>query len=489
LIAKCGKGGIMNRVIESALLAAKRAGASYVDVRFIERETEDISTKNGTVEGISSNSTKGFGVRVIKDGGWGFSSSFNLTDSEAERIALEAVEIAEASSKTKIKDATLEDVEISQDRVHQPIKIDPFSVPLAKKTGLLIEADKLMNKQGIVVRQGSMHFSKEWKTFASSEGAFIEQERIVSGGGISAVSTDGNDVQTRNYPSSFGGDFSRKGYEFIDEVGLLSNAERISGEALALLKAKQCPTGKMDIVLESSQLALQIHESVGHPTELDRVLGEEASFAGTSFATPEKLNNFQYGSKDVNIVADATAPFALGGFAYDDEGVKARKIYLVKEGLFVGYLNSRETSKMLGLTPMGAMRADGWNRIPIIRMTSINLEPGDKTIEELISGIDKGILMATNKSWSIDQKRLNFQFGTEIGWEITNGKLQDMVKNPTYSGITYEFWRSLDGVGNESYYHIWGLPNCGKGEPQQVMEVSHGASYGRFRNIQVGVMK
>ncbi|MGB9694677.1 MAG: TldD/PmbA family protein [Caldisericaceae bacterium] len=479
----------MNRVIENALLAAKRAGASYVDVRVIEREIEDISTKNGTVEGISTSSTKGFGIRVIKDGAWGFSSSFKLTDDEIEKRAQEAVEIAEASSRTKINDASLADVEIFQDKVPQPVKVNPFSVPLTKKIALLSEADKLMTKQGIVVRHGSMHFSKEWKTFASSEGAYIEQERVVSGSGISVVSTDGKDVQTRSYPSSFGGDFSRKGYEFIDEIDLLSNAERISTEALALLNAKPCPNGVMDIILESSQLALQIHESVGHPTELDRVLGEEASFAGTSFATPEKLNNFQYGSKDVNIVADATAPFALGGFAYDDEGVKARKIYLIKEGLFVGYLNSRETAKMIGLVPMGAMRADGWNRIPIIRMTSINLEPGDKTLEELIGGISHGVLMATNKSWSIDQKRLNFQFGTEIGWEIVNGKLQDLVKNPTYSGITYEFWRSLDGVGNDSYYHIWGLPNCGKGEPQQVMEVSHGASYGRFRNIQVGVLR
>jgi TldD protein len=479
----------MNRVIEGALLSARRAGASYVDVRVIERESEEIAVKNGAVEGISSTATKGFGIRVIKDGGWGFSSSFKFTEDEAERVAQEAVEIAEASSKTKLSDATLAGIQIFQDKVPQTVKVDPFSVPLSKKIELLLESDKLMNRQGIVVRQGNMHFSKEWKTFTSSEGAYIEQERIVSGSGISVVSTDGADVQTRSYPCSFGGDYSRKGYEFIDGINLLKNAERISDEAIALLKAKPCPNGNMDLILEGSQLALQIHESVGHPTELDRVLGEEASFAGNSFLTPEKLNNFQFGSKDVNIVSDATAPYALGGFAYDDEGVQARKIYLIKEGHFIGYLNSRETSKMLGLVPMGAMRADGWNRIPIIRITSVNLEPGDKTLEELIGGVDHGILMATNKSWSIDQRRLNFQFGTEIGWEIVNGKLQDMVKNPTYSGITYEFWRSLDGVGNESYYHIWGLPNCGKGEPQQVMEVSHGASYGRFKNVKVGVLK
>ena len=479
----------MQRIIEEALMVAKKFGVSYADVRVIDRTEEEISTKNGSVDGIKSSSSKGFGIRVIADGAWGFSSSFVLTDEEISRVAEEAVDIAKASAKTKIEDVTLSKIEIYQDRVEEQVKIDPFSVPITKKISILLDADKLMNLQGIILRRGGMYFSKEWKTFASSEGAYLELERVISNAGISAIATDGKDVQTRSYPSSFGGDYQRQGFEFNEEVKLLENAWRIANEAIQLLSAKPCPSGKMDIILESSQLALQIHESCGHPTELDRVLGEEASFAGTSFLTPDKLGKFKYGSDIVNIVADATAPFAIGGFAYDDEGIKAKKIYLVKNGEFVGYLNSRETSKKLRLEPMGAMRAESWNRAPIIRMTSINLEPGDKAFEELVSGIDNGVLMATNKSWSIDQKRLNFQFGTEIGWEIRNGKLQDMVKNPTYSGITYEFWRNCDGIGNKDYYHIWGLPNCGKGEPMQVMQVSHGASYGRFRNVQVGVLR
>ena len=479
----------MQRIIEEALMVAKKFGVSYADVRVIDRTEEEISTKNGSVDGIKSSSSKGFGIRVIADGAWGFSSSFVLTDEEISRVAEEAVDIAKASAKAKIEDVTLSKIEIYQDRVEEQVKIDPFSVPITKKISILLDADKLMNLQGIILRRGGMYFSKEWKTFASSEGAYLELERVISNAGISAIATDGKDVQTRSYPSSFGGDYQRQGFEFNEEVKLLENAWRIANEAIQLLSAKPCPSGKMDIILESSQLALQIHESCGHPTELDRVLGEEASFAGTSFLTPDKLGKFKYGSDIVNIVADATAPFAIGGFAYDDEGIKAKKIYLVKNGEFVGYLNSRETSKKLRLEPMGAMRAESWNRAPIIRMTSINLEPGDKAFEELVSGIDNGVLMATNKSWSIDQKRLNFQFGTEIGWEIRNGKLQDMVKNPTYSGITYEFWRNCDGIGNKDYYHIWGLPNCGKGEPMQVMQVSHGASYGRFRNVQVGVLR
>ncbi|MFU2158580.1 MULTISPECIES: TldD/PmbA family protein [Caldisericum] len=477
----------MQEVIERALFQAKKLGATYADVRLIEREEEDITVSNGKVEGVKKRLTKGFGVRVIVNGAWGFFSSYNVTPEEGERVATVAVEIAKASAMTKIEDARLAPIEIYQDKVHEPIKIDPFSIPLNKKIDFMLSLDKLMEMPGIVVRSSLMHFSKELKTFASLEGAFIEQERIVSGGGLQAIATDGREIQTRSYPASFGGDYARKGYEFIEEMKLEENAERIAKEALALLKAKPAPSGVMDLVIGPYQMALQLHESVGHPTELDRVLGEEASFAGTSFLTPEKLGNFQFGSKYVNIVADATLDYALGGFAYDDEGVKAKKIYLVKEGLFVGYLNSRETAFRLGLEPMGAMRADGWNRQPIIRMTSINLEPGNFTLEELIGGVDNGLLIDVNKSWSIDQKRLNFQFGTEIGYEIKNGKIQDMVKNPSYSGITYEFWRNLDGVGNESYYHVLGLPNCGKGEPMQVMEVSHGSSYARFRNVKVGV--
>ncbi|MGC9100821.1 MAG: TldD/PmbA family protein [Caldisericum sp.] len=477
----------MQEVIERALFQAKKLGATYADVRLIEREEEDITVSNGKVEGVKKRLTKGFGVRVIVNGAWGFFSSYNVTPEEGERVATVAVEIAKASAMTKIEDARLAPIEIYQDKVHEPIKIDPFSIPLNKKIDFMLLLDKLMEMPGIIVRSSLMHFSKELKTFASLEGAFIEQERIVSGGGLQAIATDGREIQTRSYPASFGGDYARKGYEFIEEMKLEENAERIAKEALALLKAKPAPSGVMDLVIGPYQMALQLHESVGHPTELDRVLGEEASFAGTSFLTPEKLGNFQFGSKYVNIVADATLDYALGGFAYDDEGVKAKKIYLVKEGLFVGYLNSRETAFRLGLEPMGAMRADGWNRQPIIRMTSINLEPGNFTLEELIGGVDNGLLIDVNKSWSIDQKRLNFQFGTEIGYEIKNGKIQDMVKNPSYSGITYEFWRNLDGVGNESYYHVLGLPNCGKGEPMQVMEVSHGSSYARFRNVKVGV--
>jgi len=253
------------------------------------------------------------------------------------------------------------------------------------------------------------------------------------------------------------------------------------------LSAEQCPQGTKDIIIHDSQLALQIHESCGHPIELDRVFGQEASYAGTSFLTPEKKGTFQYGSDKVTIYADATIPGGLGSFGYDDEGVPAQRTLIVDKGVFKNYLSSRETAHELGELSSGAMRADGWNRIPIIRMTNINLDPGDWSLDEMIKDTKDGIYMETNKSWSIDDKRLNFQFGVEMAYEIKDGSLGRMLKNANYTGITYEFWRSCDAVAGEDEWHLWGLPNCGKGEPGQTAHVGHGAAPARFRNVKVGV--
>ena len=301
----------------------------------------------------------------------------------------------------------------------------------------------------------------------------------------------GNEIQKRSYPNSFGGQWQNKGYELIDELKLVENARRIAEEAVALHRADQCPEGKFDIILDSSQLGLQIHESVGHPIELDRVLGMEANFAGTSFLTLDKLRKLRYGSDLVNVVADARQEHGpgLGTFGFDDEGVAAQCTPIITNGLFTGYLSSRETAHTIGENRSGGtLRAEGWNRLPMIRMTNISLLPGEKplTLEQLIASTDHGILMQTNRSWSIDDKRYNFQFGCEIGWEIKNGKRVRMVKNPSYSGITTEFWNSLDAICSRDEWTLWGTPNCGKGQPQQVMGTGHGAAPSRFRGIKVG---
>ncbi|MFC1727681.1 TldD/PmbA family protein, partial [Patescibacteria group bacterium] len=283
----------------------------------------------------------------------------------------------------------------------------------------------------------------------------------------------------------FRGQFATQGWEAIEEMDLLRNAPRIGKEAVDLLAAQNCPEGEFDIIIDSNQLALQVHESCGHPVELDRALGFEAGYAGTSFLTPDKLNQYQYGSKQVNIVADATVPGGLGTYGWDDEGVVAKKIDLIKRGKFVGYLTSRETADEFGLPVTGAMRAQSWSHLPLIRMTNINLLPGKWALKDLIKDTKKGLFLSTNRSWSIDDKRLNFQFGTELAQEVKNGKLGKYYKNPVYSDLTPRFWNSCDAVCNRKSWKVYGTPNCGKGEPGQVMFVGHGTSPARFRKVKI----
>jgi TldD protein len=346
-----------------------------------------------------------------------------------------------------------------------------------------------MRAPNIISAEANIYAQREDKIFASSEGAYVEQELYETGCGIEATAVDEGEVQNRSYPNSVGRHQGTEGWEFVERYDLEGNAARVAEEASALLRAKPLEPGTTTVILDGSQVALQIHESCGHPIELDRVLGTEAAFAGTSFLTTEKLNTFRYGSELVNMTADATIPGGLGTFGFDDEGVPAQRAPIVLNGLFCGYLTSRETATTLGQQSNGAMRADGWNRIPLIRMTNVSLEPGEWSLDDMIADTDDGIYMETNRSWSIDDKRLNFQFGTEIGREIKHGKLGDLVKNPTYTGITPRFWGSCDAIGSRDLWVVWGTPNCGTGQPEQVAHTGHGAAPARFRNVQVGLMK
>jgi TldD protein len=353
---------------------------------------------------------------------------------------------------------------------------------------LLLEADAVIRRnQRVKISEAFLGAYQTEKTFASTEGSFIEQGIVECGAGISATVIEGGEIQVRSYPNSFRGNFATQGYEWVEELKIGSHAERIAEEAVQLLSAKPCPSGITTLILDGSQLALQVHESIGHPIELDRILGTEASYAGTSFLKPKMIDNFQYGSEKVNIVADATFPGGLGTFGFDDEGIKAQRVPIISRGKLVNLLTSRETASLLGKESNGTMRADGWNRLPLIRMTNINLEPGEWTLEQMIADTEEGLFLSTNRSWSIDDQRINFQFGTEIGWEIKAGKLGGMIKNPTYTGITPQFWNSCDAVANRDHWQMWGTPNCGKGEPGQVAHVGHGTAPARFRNVRVGV--
>lgn len=481
----------MKELTDRALDTASMLGATYADIRIVHRENQVIGARNALIEGISHNVDRGFGVRVLLDGAWGFASSSVITPGEIEEITRQAIRIARASARVRGRPVSLGPPVTYVDAYVTPVDIDPFQVPLEDKVHVLIAATRSMQAvDGIVGARASMECIREHKWFANSEGAFIEQTIIETGGGMECTSAGNGDVQKRSYPNSFGRNQGTVGYELIEAMDMPGNARRIAEQAVALLRAKQCPSGVTTVILDGTQVALQIHESCGHPIELDRVFGTEAAYAGTSFLTPEKLGNFQYGSEHVNITADATLPCGLGTFGYDDEGVPAQCTPIVREGVFVGYLTSRETAQELGREQSnGAMRASGWNRIPLIRMTNVNLEPGNWSLEELIADTEEGIYMETNKSWSIDDKRLNFQFGTEIAWEIRNGKLGDMLKNATYTGMTPEFWRSCDAVCGGRDWALWGTPNCGKGQPPQLAHTGHGAAPARFRNVRVGVVK
>jgi len=468
----------------------KSKGATYADIRYVRTTTESVKVSNETVDTLARDLDQGFGVRVLADGAWGFASSAICTLGEMRKVAARALAIAHASALTKVRDVSLGPVEPVVGRYETPVAIDPFKVSLSQKINLLSSVNCILRKSPkIKVAEASMDFYRTEKIFVSTEGAIIEQVLTESGAGYTATAVDAGEVQRRSYPNSHRGDYGTGGYELIERMNLKDHAERVREEAVALLTAPVCPAGPRDIIIGASQLALQVHESCGHPTELDRVLGTEVSLAGASFLTLDQLGKLQYGSKIVNIVADATTPGGLGTFGYDDEGVPAQRADLVREGLFVGYLTSRETAPVIGRTPNGTMRADRWNRVPLIRMTNINLEPGDVSLDDLLVDSEGALFLDTNTSWSIDDRRLNFQFGVEAAWEIKSGRKGQLYKNALYTGITPQFWNSCDAICHRDHWHVWGVPNCGKGQPMQTARVAHGAAPARFRNVTVGVSR
>lgn len=474
------------RFCDQVLERTCQCGASYADVRIVRRDNEEVVVRTGKVEHLARSSSYGFGVRAIADGAWGFAGSPRLSIEEGLRVAEEAVRIARASAAAKRKDVVLADADVHDTTFVMPAKIDPFDVPLEDKIATLRDADASLRQNAkIKVTDCTMEFWKLDQVFASTEGAYIEQIKTESGAGVSATAIEGSEVQRRSYPSSFGGDYAAAGYEFVESLDLIDHCEEVAREAEMLLSAPVCPTGEHTLILEGSMLALQVHESCGHPIELDRVFGTESSFAGTSFLTTDKLGHFRYGSDLVNITADATLSGGMGSFGFDDEGVPSQRVDIVKQGIFSGYLTSRETAAQMGWRSGGAMRADGWDRIPLIRMTNINLLPGDWSFDELIADTPDGIYAAMVKSWSIDDKRLNFQFGTEIAWEIKDGAIGQIYRNPIYFGMTPQFWGGCDAICGEDEWHAWGVPNCGKGEPMQSAHVGHGVAPARFRKVRM----
>jgi TldD protein len=475
----------MREACAAAVDAALGAGAGYADARAVVRRSQNVGTKDGRVETLTDTESEGIGVRVLVGGAWGFASDRRLSPEGAREAALRAYGFAAAARRPKSR--ALAPVEASSGTYRTAVERDPFSVPLDEKVALCLRAEEALRHPDVKVAEASVRAQSERKLFLSSDGIEVDQEHVECGGGMQAVAIADGVVQIRAYPSLHVGSSAQAGWEYVERLGLETEAPRIAEQAAALLRADECPSGVTTVVIDAEQMQLQVHESVGHPTELDRVYGTEAAYAGTSFLKPADLATLRYGSEHMNITADATTPLGLGTFAFDDEGVPAAREAIVEAGVLRGFLTSRETAMQLGHGRGGSMRADGWSRMPLVRMTNLHLEPGDGSLEELISEVDDGLYLETNRSWSIDDKRLNFQFGTQMAWEIKNGKLGRLLRDATYTGITPVFWGSLDRVAGSEEWTMHGLTNCGKGQPGQHAHVSHGASPARFRNVQVGV--
>jgi TldD protein len=471
-----------------ALADSHRGGASYTDVRFVETEHESIEMVDGIPELVDRQYDFGVGIRVIVDGAWGFASTADLSKKSIRETAKLAAEIARASARLRDKPVKLAPADSFAGSFEIPITINPFKVPLKEKLEYLESLCILMARTpGITRATATMDFRKKFTHFASSEGTKAMQTIYQSGAGIQCNAGSGHRGRsTRSYPNS-SGQHQTKGYELVQELSFEENAPVIAEEAVALLSAAECPSGEKDIVLDGPMLSLQIHESIGHALELDRVFGHERNFSGTSYITPDMLGRLKLGSDIINVVNDPTAFTGLGTFGFDDDGVIAYKSDLIVNGVVVNYLSSREMAARIGKKSTCCNRADGWGNVPINRMTNTNLLPGDMSFDDLISGIDDGIYMKTVASWSIDDTRESFTMGTEVGWEIKNGKLGGMIKSPTYHDESIRFWNSCDGIGDVRQYTIWGTPNCGKGQPPQNGRVGQGCSPARFRRVKVGV--
>lgn len=477
-------------LLQRALDQAEQGGARYVDARYVQRTDQRLSLRNGVVSLVDQAESAGIGVRVLVGNGWGFAATPHLTPQAVEQATRHALALARAAARRPAPaPIELGPPVRSQGHYTTPHQIDPFEVPLDQKVALLLAAEEAMRRvAGASVRQGHLAATREQRHFVNSEGADLTQTLYEVGGGLQVSAMGEDEVQRRSYPQGQGGRYVSGGWEEILRWDLPGQAERVASEAVALLQADPCPSGiETTLILGGDQLAYQLHESCGHAAELDRVFGEEAAFAGTSFLTLDKWRQgFPFGSAQVTILADAQAPLGLGSYGWDDEGIPAQSVPLVEAGRFVGYLMSRESAARLALPSNGFMRASGWNRLPLIRMANVNLAAGSGSLEALIADTDEGIYMETNRAWSIDERRYNFHFGTELGYEIKKGKRGRLLKNCGYHGMTPAFWNSCDAVCGPEEWTMWGIASCGKGQPLQVTRTGHGAAPARFRRVRVG---
>jgi TldD protein len=465
------------------LRAATAAGSGhdrYVDARFVRRRSEAIAVRNGMCWQATTGDSVGLGVRARTADGWGFAATSQLSRARA----LDALARAQATPAA----APLRPLAASAPALGTyvtPVIVDPFAVDFSHKLGWLLEAEQLLRTDARILVTAATYGARcDEIALVTSEGTVLEQRIVTCGAGISCTAIHRGEVQHRSYPCPRG-HWAQAGLEHVYALDLAVHAPRVAEESLQLLSAPDCPNGAHTVIIGGHQLAMQIHESVGHALELDRVLGYEAAYAGTSFVRPFDVGSLRYGSEVMNVNADPTMPGGLGTYGWDDEGVPAAPTSLVSSGFLSGFSSSRETAAAIGgKSSTGAMRADGWNRQPLVRMSNVNLEPGSSgSLEQLVSNTDDAIYLETNRSLSIDDRRLNFKFTTEFAREVKRGKWGRLYRNSGYRGVTPSFWAGLDAVCGPEDWQSWGTTECGKGEPAQLMMVSHATAPARFLNV------
>lgn len=481
-----------------ALDAARAAGATYADVRISARRSQAISTRERRLQNVSDTDTLGFGVRALANGAWGFAASNLLTKDVVARTAREAVAIAKANSAIQLRPIVLAPAPAATGEWKSPIQIDPFDVPITDKVALLLEANAAALKvQGAKFVSSNMFFLREEKTLATSDGSYVVQTiyRAQPSMNVTAVSANNSDFETRasNDIAPMG-----LGYEYVTSVNFVDGATKWANEAVQKLSAKSVDVGRYDLVLHPTHLWLTIHESVAHPTELDRAEGFEANYAGTSFVSPPEkmLGKLKYGSPLMNIRGDRTQHGSLSAIGWDDEGVKPDDFMIIKEGILQDYQTTREQAMQLDwwyksqgrpTRSHGCSYAQSWQDVQFQRMPNVSLLPGSKdtSYEDIIAATDRGIAIIGDGSFSIDQQRYNAQFGGQVFYEIKGGKIVGMLKDVAYQMRTPDFWGSLDMIGGPKSYHLGGAFSDAKGQPAQVNAISHGCVPSRFRNINV----
>jgi len=476
-----------------AISLIHQAGCEYGDVRLCTYRSQNLTARDRSLSNLSDNVSSGFGVRVLLNGAWGFAASPHKSAAEVERIVALAVDIAKGSHLSQQTRVQLVPVEAYHDTYITPIEIDPFTVPITEKADLLLTLNEQLlqfGDKGIKKAYSYLRFTREDKTFASTVGSLIQQTIYRSYPGFGCTAIANGDAQSRSYERPP----LNMGYEHVKAPDLLAQVDRVAEEAIEKVHAPIGPSGiRTTLILKPTHLYLTIHESVGHPTELDRVYGYEANFAGTSFATTDKLHTLQYAAPWVNFRADRTQPGGRSTTGYDDEGVPAQNWYVVKDGLLVDYLTDRETAHRLGRpSSNGCAYADSWYSVPMVRIPNLGLEPGPDggshtaTLAEMIADTEDGILIDGIGSFSIDQQRRNFQFGGDAFWKVEKGKIVEMLKDVTYHAITTDFWNSVDAVGPATERFQCGTNMCGKGEPIQIAQMTHSCVPVRVRDIQIG---